>query len=214
MNNKISIKSNEIVPIDTKNDNFKTLMNIYETAMFQVKDELDVVKDNLNSSNNYDVINTINYRIKNPDSILEKMERKNYGLNYNNLIRNINDVAGIRVVCPFKSDIIKIKESIENIDNIEILEEKDYITNPKKSGYSGFHIIVQTPVMVGKNQAKVKTEIQIRTMAMDFWATTEHKIKYKAKSKISKIDARKMRRYSTVINVLDDKINNINKKYK
>ncbi len=214
MNNKISIKSNEIVPIDTKNDNFKTLMNIYETAMFQVKDELDVVKDNLNSSNNYDVINTINYRIKNPDSILEKMERKNYGLNYNNLIRNINDVAGIRVVCPFKSDIIKIKESIENIDNIEILEEKDYITNPKKSGYSGFHIIVQTPVMVGNNQAKVKTEIQIRTMAMDFWATTEHKIKYKAKSKISKIDARKMRRYSTVINVLDDKINNINKKYK
>ena len=214
MNNKISIKSNEIVPIDTKNDNFKTLMNIYETAMFQVKDELDVVKDNLNSSNNYDVINTINYRLKNPDSILEKMERKNYGLNYNNLIRNINDVAGIRVVCPFKSDIIKIKESIENIDNIEILEEKDYITNPKKSGYSGFHIIVQTPVMVGNNQAKVKTEIQIRTMAMDFWATTEHKIKYKAKSKISKIDARKMRRYSTVINVLDDKINNINKKYK
>ena len=214
MNNKISIKSNEIVPIDTKNDNFKTLMNIYETAMFQVKDELDVVKDNLNSSNNYDVINTINYRIKNPDSILEKMERKNYELNYNNLIRNINDVAGIRIVCPFKSDIIKIKESIENIDNIEILEEKDYITNPKKSGYSGFHIIVQTPVMVGNNQAKVKTEIQIRTMAMDFWATTEHKIKYKAKSKISKIDARKMRRYSTVINVLDDKINNINKKYK
>lgn len=214
MNSKISIKSNEIVPIDTKNDNFKTLMNIYETAMFQVKDELDVVKDNLNSSNNYDVINTINYRIKNPDSILEKMERKKYGLNYNNLIRNINDVAGIRVVCPFKSDIIKIKESIENIDNIEILEEKDYITNPKKSGYSGFHIIVQTPVMVGNNQAKVKTEIQIRTMAMDFWATTEHKIKYKAKSKISKIDARKMRRYSTVINVLDDKINNINKKYK
>ena len=214
MNNKISIKSNEIVPIDTKNDNFKTLMNIYETAMFQVKDELDVVKDNLNSSNNYDVINTINYRIKNPDSILEKMERKNYELNYNNLIRNINDVAGIRIVCPFKSDIIKIKESIENIDNIEILEEKDYITNPKKSGYSGFHIIVQTPVMVGNNQAKVKAEIQIRTMAMDFWATTEHKIKYKAKSKISKIDARKMRRYSTVINVLDDKINNINKKYK
>lgn len=214
MNNKISIKSNEIVPIDTKNDNFKTLMNIYETAMFQVKDELDIIKNDLNSSNSYDVINTINYRIKNPDSILEKMERKDYELNYNNLIRNINDIAGIRIVCPFKSDIIKIKESIENINNIEIIEEKDYITNPKKSGYSGFHIIVQTPVMVGNNQAKVKAEIQIRTMAMDFWATTEHKIKYKAKSKISKIDARKMKRYSTVINVLDDKINNINKKYK
>ena len=141
------------------------------------------------------------------------MKKKNYDLNYEELIKNINDVAGIRIVCPFKTDIFKIKEVIEKNSNLEILELKDYVNTPKKSGYSGFHIIAQTPVNIGDTVAQVKVEIQIRTMAMDFWSTTEHKIKYKAKNKLSIIDSIKMVQYAKIVNKLDEKITKINSKY-
>ena len=141
------------------------------------------------------------------------MKKKNYDLNYEELIRNINDVAGIRIVCPFKTDIFKIKEVIEKNSNLEILEIKDYVNTPKKSGYSGLHIIAQTPVNIGDTVAQVKVEIQIRTMAMDFWSTTEHKIKYKAKNKLSIIDSIKMVQYAKIVNKLDEKITKINSKY-
>ncbi len=182
-------------------------------AMVQVKDDLENVKDNLNSFYDYDVINNINYRIKTPDSIINKMKRKQYTLNYKNLIENIDDIAGIRVVCPFKSDIPKVIEIIEENPNLEIIQKKDYLTAPKKSGYSGYHIIAQTPVNVGETFANVKTEIQIRTMAMDFWSSAEHKIKYKAKNKLSKSDSTKMIKYAKIINKLDDKIMKIHNKY-
>ena len=141
------------------------------------------------------------------------MKKKNYDLNYEELIKNINDVAGIRIVCPFKTDIFKIKEVIEKNSNLEILEVKDYVNTPKKSGYSGLHIIAQTPVNIGDTVAQVKVEIQIRTMAMDFWSTTEHKIKYKAKNKLSIIDSIKMVQYAKIVNKLDEKITKINSKY-
>ena len=125
----------------------------------------------------------------------------------------MNDIAGIRVTCPFKSDVLKIKDIIERDANIEILEVKDYFHTPKKSGYSGLHIIAQTPVNVGDNVAQVKIEIQIRTMAMDFWSTTEHKIKYKTQNVLSGIDSIKMILYAKIINKLDEKISKINAKY-
>ena len=141
------------------------------------------------------------------------MKKKKYDLNYKALISNINDVAGIRIVCPFKTDIPKIKKVIEENSSIDVLEVKDYVYAPKKSGYSGLHIIGQTPVDIGGTKANVKMEIQIRTMAMDFWATTEHKIKYKAKNKMSKIDSKKMVFYAKMINEIDNKITKINAKY-
>lgn len=182
-------------------------------AMVQVKDDLETVKTSLKNFYEYDVINNINCRIKTPDSIINKMKRKQYNLNYKSLIENVNDIAGIRVVCPFKSDIPKVIEVIEENPNLEILEEKDYINSPKKSGYSGYHIIAQTPVNIGDTFANVKTEIQIRTMAMDFWSSTEHKIKYKAKSKLSKTDSKKMIKYAKMINKMDNEIMKIHNKY-
>lgn len=208
-----SLTPNQLIPIDVKEQDFQKLMNIYQMAMVQVKDNLEEVKTNLNSYYNYDVINNINCRIKTPDSIINKMKKKQYSLNYKNLIENIDDIAGIRIVCPFKNDIQKVVEIIQEDPNLEILQEKDYIHNPKKSGYSGYHIIAQTPVNVGNAFANVKTEIQIRSMAMDFWSTTEHKIKYKAKRKLSKTDSKKMVRYAKLINRLDDRIMDIHKKY-
>ena len=188
-------------------------MLIYEKAMMQAKKELEEFQASLKELYSYNVINNIESRIKTPDSIIKKMKKKNYDLNYEELIRNINDIAGIRIVCPFKTDIFKIKETIEKKSALEVLEIKDYIKTPKKSGYSGLHIIAQTPVTIGDTVAQVKIEIQIRTMAMDFWSTTEHKIKYKAKNKLSKIDSIKMVQYAKIINKLDEKITKINSKY-
>ena len=212
-NNQKNLKLLSLVPIDVQEKKFQTLMLIYEKAMTQAKEELEGFKISLKEIHNYDVISNIESRIKTPESIVKKMQKKHYDLNYEELIRNINDVAGIRIVCPFKTDIFKIKEVIEKNSSLEILEIKDYVNTPKKSGYSGLHIIVQTPVNIGDTVVAVKVEIQIRTMAMDFWSTTEHKIKYKAKNKLSIIDSIKMVQYAKIVNKLDEKITNINSKY-
>ena len=208
-----TLASNQLVPINVKEQEFQKIMRIYEMAMVQVKDDLEDIKNNLSNSYQYDVINNINCRIKTPDSIIKKMKRKQYDLNYKNLIENVDDIAGIRVVCPFKSDIPKVVEILEENPNLEILQKKDYITKPKKSGYSGYHIIAQTPVNIGDAFANVKTEIQIKTMAMDFWSSTEHKLKYKAKNKLSKSDSKKMVKYAKIINKMDNEIMKIHKKY-
>ena len=208
-----TLASNQLVPINVKEQEFQKIMRIYEMAMVQVKDDLEDIKNNLSNNYQYDVINNINCRIKTPDSIIKKMKRKQYDLNYKNLIENVDDIAGIRVVCPFKSDIPKVVEILEENPNLEILQKKDYITKPKKSGYSGYHIIAQTPVNIGDAFANVKTEIQIKTMAMDFWSSTEHKLKYKAKNKLSKADSKKMVRYAKLINKMDNEIMKIHKKY-
>ena len=208
-----TLASNQLVPINVKEQEFQKIMRIYEMAMIQVKDNLENMKNNLSNYYQYDVINNINCRVKTPDSIIKKMKRKQYDLNYKNLIENVEDIAGIRVVCPFKSDVFKVVKVIEENPNLEILQKKDYITTPKKSGYSGYHIIAQTPVNIGDAFANVKTEIQIKTMAMDFWSSTEHKLKYKAKNKLSKADSKKMVKYAKIINKMDNEIMKIHKKY-
>ncbi len=208
-----TLASNQLVPINVKEQEFQKIMHIYEMAMTQVKDDLENVKNSLSNYYQYDVINNINCRVKTPDSIIKKMKRKQYDLNYKNLIENVDDIAGIRVVCPFKSDVFKVVKIIEENPKLEILERKDYLTKPKKSGYSGYHIIAQTPVNIGDAFANVKTEIQIKTMAMDFWSSTEHKLKYKAKNKLSSADSKKMVKYARIINKMDNEIMKIHKKY-
>ena len=134
------------------------------------------------------------------------MQRKKYALNYKNMIDSINDIAGVRVVCPLKSDIKKIKRLLKEIPDIDIIEEKDYIRKPKKSGYSGYHLIMEIPVNYKEHDVLVKVELQIRTMAMDFWATVEHKARYKTKNKLSFFDTKKLSLYAKILNLMDNKI--------
>ncbi|HCC03824.1 MAG TPA: hypothetical protein DEP51_03065 [Clostridiales bacterium] len=212
-NVETAISGLQMIPIDTKQQEFQKLMTIYEKAMDKTKQELEGIQTSLNKVYKYNIINNIECRIKTPDSIINKMKRKNYDLNYKALISNVDDVAGIRIICPFKTDIPKIKNVIEKESSIDILQIKDYMHAPKKSGYSGLHIIGQIPVDIGGTTANVKMEIQLRTMAMNFWATTEHKIKYKANNRLSKIDSKKMVFYAKIINELDNKISKLNEKY-
>lgn len=188
-------------------------MSIYEKALNQTFDTLLKVKNGLNKVYNYDIINNISKRIKSPKSIINKMEKKQYEINFKNIIDNINDVAGIRITCPIKSDIYEVINIIRQMPNIKIIEQKDYITKPKKSGYSGYHIIIETPVEIDEQKVPVKIEIQIRTMAMDFWATNEHKVRYKTNKKLSRLDSRKLTTYAKIIDILDEKIMEIYNKY-
>ena len=187
-------------------------MGIYSKAASRIYNELIELKENLFRLYGYDVINNITSRIKTPNSIINKMKKKNYEFNYKNLIENIDDIAGVRIICPLKSDIFTIIDLIEIIPNLRVIETKDFITKPKKSGYSGYHIIVETPVEFEEKEIFIKVEIQLRTMAMDFWATNEHKIKYKAKKKLSFFDSKRLKLYARLLYILDEKIMKLHQK--
>ena len=134
------------------------------------------------------------------------MKKKGNELTYKEMIQNINDIAGVRIVCQLKDDIFKIRNLVEKIPGINIEKEKDYVNHPKESGYSSYHMIVKVPVTLSKQIIYVKVEIQIRTMAMDFWASLEHKMKYKTDKQINKKDSKELVNYAKIVNKMDNKI--------
>ena len=131
---------------------------------------------------------------------------------YKELIENIHDVAGVRVICPLKDDIYKMREIISNIDEIKILEETDYISKPKKSGYRSYHMVCSVPVEYKENILYVNCEVQIRTMAMDFWATLEHRMKYKSSVGYSEECSKEFIKFAKTVASLDNKIGKLYKK--
>ena len=127
----------------------------------------------------YNPIEHIKSRVKTAESIVKKLKKHGYESTIQNMIEHVNDIAGIRVICSFTSDIYQIAEMIRNQSDIKVISIKDYIVNPKKSGYKSYHMLVTIPVYLSDRIVETKVEIQIRTVAMDFWASLEHKINYK-----------------------------------
>ena len=148
---------------------FEKLMFIYSTAIKELQTKIEIIQDEYKLFYNYDLIDHINTRIKKPESIMQKMKKRNLELNYHEMIENINDIAGVRIICPLKKDIFSIRNLVQKLPGINIITEKDYVTHPKESGYSSYHLIVEVPVTLSQNIVYVKVEIQIRTIAMDFW---------------------------------------------
>lgn len=196
--------------LDVKEEPFDKLMFFYKSALNQLETQMNIIKDEFKIMYNYDLIDHIDTRIKEPKSIIKKMEKKKYKKTYANLIDKINDVAGLRVVCTLKDDIFFIKDLIKQILGVHVLKEKDYVTNPKKSGYSSYHMIVEVPVRLTQKTINVKCEIQIRTLAMDFWASFEHKIKYKADKDVSKKTSKELVTCAKMINRFDEKMTKVN----
>ena len=192
--------------INIHSKTFEKIMFIYSVAIKELKNKIEIMQDEYKILYDYDLIDHINTRIKSPESIEKKMLKRNIPLQYKNMIEEINDIAGIRVICPLKKDIYSIKEFIENIPGLRVIKEKDYITNPKKSGYTSYHLIVEVPISLSRKLMYVKVEIQIRTMAMDFWASLEHKMKYKPKTEISKTASKELVSYAKMIQKLDQKM--------
>ena len=208
-NNLIIIENllqNQNEKLDIKDETFEKLMFFYKSALNQLETQLNILKNEYKTLYNYDLIDHISCRIKEPQSILNKMSKKNYDKTYINLIDKINDVAGIRVVCNLKDDIFFIRDLIKQMPDIHILKEKDYVTNPKPSGYSSYHMVVEVPVKLTQKTIYVKCEIQIRTLAMDFWASFEHKVKYKTEHDVSKKTSKELVSCAKMINKFDDKM--------
>ena len=206
------LENTELITKPGTYDEFEMIMAVYQKALNNSLQNLIDLKQLLNQYYNYDVITNVTGRLKSPQSILGKMKKKKININYQNMIENINDIAGVRIICNYKDDIYKIRNIIRKEKNIKIIKEKDYIKKSKKSGYSAYHIIVEIPVEIKEKKIPVKVEIQIRTMLMDFWSSTEHTVKYKAKKKLSNIDSFKLSIYARIINVISDKMMKIYRK--
>lgn len=192
--------------LDVKEEPFEKLMFFYKSALNQLTTQMNIIKDEFKVMYNYDLIDHIDTRIKEPKSIIKKMEKRKYEKTYINLIEKINDIAGMRIVCTLKDDIFFIKNLIKQIPEINVLKEKDYVTNPKESGYSSYHMIVEVPVRLTQKTIFVKCEIQIRTLAMDFWANFEHKVKYKTDQTINLKTSNELIACAKMINRFDNKM--------
>ena len=192
--------------IEVDNETFKKLMLIYSFAIKELETKIDIINQEYKNFYDYDLIDHINTRIKKPESIIKKMQDRQIDITYKDMINNINDIAGIRIICPLKKDIFSIKDIVLNIPGVNVIKQKDYITNPKKSGYSSYHLIVEVPVTLSQNIIYVKVEVQIRTMAMDFWAEIEHKMKYKTDKDIDKSYSKEWINCAKIIGKLDNKM--------
>lgn len=197
---------NQDEKLDVKEERFDKLMFFYKSALKQLEIQMDIIKQEFKMIYDYDLIDRIDSRIKTPKSIIKKMENKKYQKTYANLICKINDIAGIRIVCNLKDDIFFIKDLIKQNPDINVLQEKDYITNPKESGYSSYHIIVEVPVKLSQKVIFVKCEIQIRTLAMDFWANFEHKVKYKKEKNMNIKASKELVACAKMLNKFDNKM--------
>ena len=156
---------------------------LYNAALKQMQTKIEILNDEFQEVHKYNPIEHVKYRVKVPESIVKKLKRNGYESTIENMVRYVNDIAGIRIICSFTSDIYRIAEMISNQKDIQVLTVKDYIMNPKASGYRSYHMIVSLPVYLSDRIVNVKVEIQIRTVAMDFWASLEHKIQYKFEGK-------------------------------
>lgn len=152
---------------------------IYKAALMQVQTKMEILNDEFQHVHRYNPIEHIKARIKTPESIVKKLKRGGYESTIENMVKYVNDIAGIRIICSFTSDIYRIAEMLGEQKDIQILSVKDYITYPKASGYKSYHMLVSVPVYLSDKMVDTKVEIQIRTVAMDFWASLEHKMHYK-----------------------------------
>lgn len=158
---------------------FVRLMSYYRCAMMEIETKFKVLDEEFSLEHDRNPISSIKTRLKSLRSLKGKLKRKNLSFTIDDIENNINDVAGIRVICPFPEDVYTLANALLKQDDIETVEIKDYIKNPKENGYRSLHIIVAIPIFLAKEKRIMHVEIQLRTIAMDFWASLEHQLRYK-----------------------------------
>lgn len=181
-----------------------------EFAKQILETQLNILIKEFEYNNNYNPVEHVKSRIKKIDSIREKLNKKHYEYNLHNIKVHVHDIVGIRIVCSFISDVYDMVKIIKNSGQFEIVNEKDYIETPKDTGYISYHLIVLVPVHLNKNIEYIEAEIQIRTMAMDFWASIDHKIQYKL-DKAPEAMQNELYQRSLDIKSLDNRMNQLNK---
>jgi putative GTP pyrophosphokinase len=174
-----NINKAEFRDIVETNARFQELMMMYRCAIREVQTKLEVLNDEFKTRSKRNPIESISSRIKSPASIFDKLQRRGFELSIQSIMDNLNDVAGIRVVCPFINDIYEVANLLVSQDDVEVMEVKDYIKNPKPNGYRSLHYVLIIPIFLSTGKEYMKVEVQIRTIAMNFWASLEHQMHYK-----------------------------------
>ncbi len=187
-------------------DSWETIMLLYESAIKEVGTKLEILNDEFQHVHQYNPIEHIKTRIKSPESIVKKLRKNGYESTIENMVRYINDIAGVRLICSFTSDIYQLADMIGNQNDLKVLSIKDYIKHPKESGYRSFHMLVSVPIFLSDNVVDTKVEIQIRTIAMDFWASLEHKIYYKFEGNAPEHISRELRECAEMVATLDERM--------
>jgi putative GTP pyrophosphokinase len=189
-------------------------MMAYKFALDEMTTKINILKDEFNYIHDYNPIEHVKTRLKSPESIFRKVQRKGLDFNLDTMKENIKDIAGIRITCSFISDIYEISSMIANQKDIRILEYKDYIKNPKPNGYQSLHMIVEIPIFMSDREELTCVEIQIRTIAMDFWASLEHKIYYKYNKAVPQKMLDELKTTAEMATMLDNKMENLHEEIK
>lgn len=191
-------------------DSWNTAMFLYKSALREVETKVEILNDEFVHVHQYNPIEYIKSRVKSPESIVKKLRRQEHEVTIDNMMEYVKDIAGLRIVCSFTSDIFILAEMIGRQNDLTVVSVKDYISNPKESGYRSYHMIVSVPVFLKGQAVDTKVEIQIRTIAMDFWASLEHKIYYKFEGHAPEYISQDLRECSTIVNMLDAKMLSLN----
>lgn len=189
---------------------FLDMMMWYECALMEIETKLKVLNNEFALQYNRNPFESIKCRIKKPLSIVEKMKRKGLDLSIESIQENLSDIAGIRVICSFPEDIYTVSQLLAKQDDIRVIETKDYIRNPKPNGYRSLHLIVEIPIFLSNEKKYMKVEVQFRTIAMDFWASLDHKLKYKKNNlKHPELIAQELKKCADTITAMDYKMQEI-----
>jgi len=186
-------------------------MMSYKFAMDEINTKIDILKQEFHYIHDYNPIEHVKSRLKTPESIVKKVYRKGYELSLPTIKENIQDIAGIRITCSFISDIYELSNMLQNQKDIKVIECKDYIKNPKPNGYKSLHLILQIPIFMSDRVEDIYVEVQIRTIAMDFWASLEHKIYYKYDKEVPATLVAELKEASDSVSKLDEKMEKIHK---
>ncbi len=195
-------------------DGFETAMFIYESALIQMNSRIEVLNNELNHVYSYNPIEYVKMRLKTPESIMKKLRKHGYDVSIDNMIEHVNDIAGIRITCSFFSEVYFLADMISRQDNLTVVSIKDYISHPKESGYKSYHMLLSIQVALADAVIPTKVEVQIRTMAMDFWASLEHKIYYKYEGHAPGYFGRELQECASIISKLDAKMMSLNEAMK
>ena len=191
-------------------DQWKSVMFLYDSALKEINTKIEILNNEFVHIYNYNPIEHIKSRLKTPDSIVKKLKRYGFEVTIDNMVEKLSDIAGIRIICSFTSDIYQIAEMITKQSDVTVLYVKDYIKNPKPNGYKSYHMVVTIPIYLTDGPVDTKVEIQIRTIAIDFWASLEHKIYYKFEGNAPAYLQQELKACADVVNMLDVKMFSLN----
>ena len=191
---------------------YKELMAYYRCAMMEVETKFKVLNEELSLEYDRNPIETIKTRLKSVESIGDKLTIMNKPITVESIEKNLNDIAGVRVICGFPSDIYTLAEAFLNQDDITLIEKKDYLSNPKPNGYRSLHLIVEIPIFLHDKKKMMRVEVQLRTISMDWWASLEHKIRYKKDVVVPKELDNELKECAESAAVLDARMESIQKK--